>query len=321
MERIVGKRYRSYWMGIAIFFVLMDHIVNPRGTNDFAYKLIKMVFMQGGWGVNVFFFLSAYGLCYSLNNNSLLGYYYHRVKRIFPIYLIYLLFVSVLRVLLMGKDFSLSYFVVRLFGLNIFNDNIMLTGDAWYMSAIIVLYILFPMIYPLIKSIVKYKWSVFFLLIVIITLLFYIPGVRSHINGLFVARFQVILLGMATYFFNNASSKRTKDLIALFSLTSCLSLLTYSDCEFFFFIPLILWAFDKIEISFPFFSFFSFLGKHSLEIYLSQTLILQWYFLEMNGNYYYDSLICCIFVVLFASILWLSQISFWHLCNKILHQD
>ena len=71
--------YRAELMGFAILWIFMLHsgaIGNP------IYDTIR----KFGWaGVDIFFFLSALGLCYSLNkNNNLKDFYLRRLNRIMP---------------------------------------------------------------------------------------------------------------------------------------------------------------------------------------------------------------------------------------------
>lgn len=317
MERIVSKEYRSYWMGIAILFVVFDHLVNLRGTDDIFFKIIKMVFMQGAWGVNVFFFLSAYGLCFSFRNNTIFSYYIHRLQRLFPIYFIYLLFIMFYRIYNKGAEFDLYYFIDRLLGLNILNGKTLLAGDAWYMSAVILLYAFFPVVFVCIKFLSE-KWTWIFATIILLTFCFYIPTIRILFYGLFLARFHVIILGVCTFFIFSNSNRNKNELLILYSLTASLSLLTYNDCEFFFFIPLLLWAIDRTRVSFPLYKVLSFMGKHSLEIYLSQAFIIQELFSDMTGYYYYDAFICILSVVLLSFILWAIHYYFWKIIRLLL---
>ena len=80
MDKVFGINFRSYWMGISICMVMLLHIVMYRSSDEFLFRTLKMLFLQGDAGVNVFFFLSAYGLCHSLENNSINKYYRNRRK-------------------------------------------------------------------------------------------------------------------------------------------------------------------------------------------------------------------------------------------------
>lgn len=195
MKNILSKEYRQYWMGIAITSVIMLHIVYDRQTSDYVFKFIKMAFLQGDMGVNIFFFLSAYGLCHSYENNSLIKFYKKRFKRLFPIYIIFLIGIMIYQI---GLTLDFKYLVFNLTGLNMFpiigNSNL---TNAWFIPAIILLYIFFPILYKLTK---KFK-RVLFHIIIAITIIYYIPHCHNIILGMFHARFQTIILAIATYIY------------------------------------------------------------------------------------------------------------------------
>lgn len=302
MERVIGKQYRSYWMGISMSFIILFHLVYQRGTSDAFFRFLKMLFLQGEMGVNIFFFLSAYGLCHSFRTNSIGKFYWKRVKRLYPMYLLFLIGILLFRIEYRSAYFEWSFFLNRIFGLTVFGTPNELTGDAWYMSACIILYAIFPLLYKGIDKLASKGWQWVFLLIMVLTLVYYIPGTHLLVMGMFHARFQVIALGIATYFYLN--SKAPNSLLKLYACTASLSLLTYNDCSFYFFIPLILWAFDKATIRFPLFNTMSFIGQHSLEIYLAQVFGLQVLFDNGEGNYYLDAFMglmvtACLSVVLY----------------------
>ena len=71
---VFSKDARTYLMGLAIISVVMVH-VSTQEIEHPIYKLISFVFSNGHLGVNVFFLLSAYGLCFSYNRNSLKKFY------------------------------------------------------------------------------------------------------------------------------------------------------------------------------------------------------------------------------------------------------
>jgi len=72
---------RSYLMGIAMLFVIVYHlfcwVFNPIGVCNIGYV-----------GVDIFLFLSGFGLAHSFERNSLIDFYINRLKRIYSIYFI-----------------------------------------------------------------------------------------------------------------------------------------------------------------------------------------------------------------------------------------
>lgn len=306
MERIIGKDYRAYWMGIAMVLVILLHLVYQREEIDPFFRFLRMLFLQGDSGVNIFFFLSSVGLCHSLNGNGVKRFYWRRICRIFPIYVIYLIFVRYLVVTGGGN----WYFLMRLTGLNMFAWR-ELSGDAWYMSALLVLYAIFPLLYFLLQSKFLLRWYSIFFLVCLLTFVYYLPGVHNHFHAMFHARLQVILLGIATYKYLRCGKER--DLIKLYGAVAALALFTYNDCAFYFYIPLVLWAFDKGSLPFYGMKFFSFIGRHSLEVYLAQVITLQVLFANSDGNFYTDAIKYLLLTIPVAFALWGIQTGFWQI--------
>lgn len=309
MDRVFGMQYRSYWMGISICLVMLLHIVMYRYSDDFLFRTLKMLFLQGDAGVNVFFFLSAYGLCHSFENNSISKYYRNRIARIYPMYLVYIVGLYVYR----GYPIDYKSLFLDLTGLRVFCWDER-PGDAWYMSAIIITYLLFPLLYTLMSKPIMRKWKLVWFLIILITFLYYAPGIHSTFLGMFHARLHVILLGIASYFI--IRDKQETTLIKLYSSVAALSLFFYNDCSFYFYIPLILWSCDRSVNKLPCFTLFSFVGRYSLEIYLAQVFTLQVLLAKMCGNYYLDVLLCLLLTIPIACLLHVVHNCSWMFINS-----
>lgn len=309
MDRVFGMQYRSCWMGISICLVMLLHIVMYRYSDDFLFRTLKMLFLQGDAGVNVFFFLSAYGLCHSFENNSISKYYRNRIARIYPMYLVYIVGLYVYR----GYPIDYKSLFLDLTGLRVFCWDER-PGDAWYMSAIIITYLLFPLLYTLMSKPIMRKWKLVWFLIILITFLYYAPGIHSAFLGMFHARLHVILLGITSYFI--IGDKQETTLIKLYSSVAALSLFFYNDCSFYFYVPLILWSCDRSVNKLPCFTLFSFVGRYSLEIYLAQVFTLQVLLAKMCGNYYLDVLLCLLLTIPIACLLHVVHNSSWMFINS-----
>ena len=75
--------YRGELMGFAILIVMLFHMGVPRSSS--WYGLVRM----GNLGVDIFLFLSGMGLWYSWSKNpALRQFYFNRVIRIYPAWLI-----------------------------------------------------------------------------------------------------------------------------------------------------------------------------------------------------------------------------------------
>ena len=76
LSRLSG--YRSELMGVAMIFVYLFH------SGDIGMsQYYNVLFAHGDLGVDVFFFLSSIGLCFSLSKNSrTFDFYKRRIVRI-----------------------------------------------------------------------------------------------------------------------------------------------------------------------------------------------------------------------------------------------
>lgn len=133
---------RSAIMGIAILWIMLFHSGMPCPSNVIL-KTFWYVFVSfgGGFGVNLFFILSGFGLYYSMSKYSntdkinWLAWGKKRLIRLLPSYII----VSVIYYALIGE---LSLY-------NILQLNFWIDGDRdfWFIPGILVCYFLFPGVY------------------------------------------------------------------------------------------------------------------------------------------------------------------------------
>ena len=126
-------------MGIAIILIILSHLLS-------ACKEIRplWIFYPGFAGVDIFLFLSGYGLCNSWEKNTTGEFYARRLRRILPMFLLLQVYVC-MNQFLTDKDATwldvlcnfttLSFWGVG--GLRI----------EWYLSFLVYLYLLFPILY------------------------------------------------------------------------------------------------------------------------------------------------------------------------------
>lgn len=126
-------------MGVAITLVWLYHMRCTCHVGNY-------VFGPGFIGVDIFFFLSGYGLCYSINKNSLKKFYANRVKRVYPLFCILAVFYTAMR-LFLGLPVSIWDWFCNIFSLSYYKIG----GQyiSWYLSVQLLLYLLFPLIYRL----------------------------------------------------------------------------------------------------------------------------------------------------------------------------
>lgn len=132
---------RPYIMGLAIFFILIYHIV-PKPVD--IQHLYLMPFQVGCVGVDMFLFVSGFGLYYSWTKNSELHHFYKsRFLRVWLPFIIYMVFYTAFfnkGILFFLREASLlDYFIGKIF-------------LWWYIPCIIIFYALFPLMYKIIKT-------------------------------------------------------------------------------------------------------------------------------------------------------------------------
>ena len=167
------KENRTCLMGIAMIFVLIYHAFcwsyNPIGPFNIGYC-----------GVDVFLFLSGFGLCLSYEKNTLGQFYKHRFFRIFPLYAISVCIAYII----CWKQWSFLIFLENLTSLGFYIDRGVNRFD-WYINALITLYLLFPIFYFISK--LKYI-SLIIITSVVILVMYHI--LMLLLNGGTIALYQ-----------------------------------------------------------------------------------------------------------------------------------
>ncbi|SFO26792.1 Peptidoglycan/LPS O-acetylase OafA/YrhL, contains acyltransferase and SGNH-hydrolase domains [Pseudobutyrivibrio sp. UC1225] len=137
--------HRNEIFGISALAIMLYHINKYVGFNYLGPigHAITRVFALGNAGVDVFLFLSALGLTFSNMGNGIMNFYVRRARRILPVYFL----------------ISIPYFIVYdfviykqslwLYFLDVFTISFWFKNELypfWYMSFIVVAYLLFPLL-------------------------------------------------------------------------------------------------------------------------------------------------------------------------------
>ena len=262
MNTIFSKEKRSYLMGIAIIFITLFHWSG--NASDYPlHKIISLLFDTGNWGNKVFFLLSSYGLCFSYENNSISCFYKKRLFRLYPLVLLYFVIVLILE-----KE-SFNDFLIELpkqiTGYSLVTNYC----KAWFIQGLTILYIAFPFLFKLIEVIYRKGLIVTFIFIffLLISSIFIYPF-YAH---MFYTNFSCIVAGVVLYLCEKENNEYF--LISFIGYLGLLSLTTLSKNHGLF-IPCVLVLLSSQKCMMPFEQFFKFCGKHTLELYLSQILIL-----------------------------------------------
>ena len=259
------SKYRAVLMGIAIIVVMFCHLDVAQKNHDIPVTTLASLLQTGSVGVDIFLFLSGFGLYYSCTKKPL-SYFAFEKKRFLrvlpwyfciagPTYLINALFIERLG---FGK------FVKDLFFISWVKDGM---TRYWYILAILLYYLFFPLIYRFVKN-TKHV----FLWIVVVsalwifaaeTLCYKIEQINSFSMAL--SRLPIFLLG--TYCGKQALEERSFSRLLLLPLLFC---------------GPIFFIFQKIGIPFPLriYAHYPIRGLLGLSIITATILILE--FLEQK---------------------------------------
>ena len=141
--------YRGELFGVAIISVIFHHyfhlFYNIEAPNKVIHIISKFYYNAiGSVGVDIFIFLSGFGLYYSLSRKpKLSAYYLKRIKRVVIPYLLCGLFYWTIR------DFIFMHrtFVEFLFDYSLLTFWLTEAFSFWYISFITILYIISPFVY------------------------------------------------------------------------------------------------------------------------------------------------------------------------------
>ena len=278
MQSIFTKGYRFYLMGLSAIGVVGLHISLVANVHHPLQTVIDFLFSHGGAGVNVFFLLSAYGLCYSYDRNRLSRFYANRVKRIIPMYAIALIASFIIK----GKVQlgMISSFIMQLSGLALFTRC---EDTFWFMETLILLYLSFPLIMKTIlwfyrASRIKMGGVIFYVLLVMAC---EVPFILSNFNTIIsicsdtailltIPRIPVIFLGILTYLLEK--DNKLNEIYFIYGISAMLSLCGFIKFSYLS-IPAIMLLISLSNIG-PLSRVFCFFGRHSLEIFLGHVLVL-----------------------------------------------
>ena len=259
---IIRHINRNYWMGWAIIMIILCHIQYTCYDDGYIMRCMRLLFKNGEFGVDIFLFLSSIGLSYSIEKNNLCIFYLHRIKRLFPMYFVFL-FLSY--VFFKTKENMVRDILFQITGVSIFTGN---QFNEWYIPALILVYAVFPILYYGISRIYL-KFKFYSVLLVIITIYSYIIT-SDYMTLYFARRLYVVVLGIVIYCAHTNNDSMVS--ISILSIVSMIQLFVPKDYNMFLFVPLLLVLIDRLCPILPIHGTMSWIGKHSLEIYLGQTL-------------------------------------------------
>lgn len=298
MQKFTWKtilKYRNLIYGISAIWIVLFHLV---GYHRIGVPAVSSFLSLGNMGVDIFLFLSAIGLSFSIEKNSLGHFYKNRFKRTFLTHLLISVpfFVWMIFVIQGGALADIPLFLENVFTISYWRgkDYVM-----WYIPCILVLYIFFPFLYKLHRK-SKYNTILMIALSVIIEL------TMKHFDIAFfhhaertLSRIPVFLMGLYVSDFVKSGKKVSYiSVIVAFLLVTVLIIIrpintvfTFSDatmkllCERYSYsilsismiisVTFLINLVEKYKITKLLIKMFSFLGGLSLEIYLVHVCMLR----------------------------------------------
>lgn len=290
--KLLDKSNRSYIMGVAILWVVLFHSgMFPEFYGIKDVYILKLFFANGYLGVDIFIFLSVFGLCHSFKGHSLLTFYKRRFMRLFPMYWVYLAVMVMAFPMIIGGH-NLRFVLLQMTGMaSFFSERI-----EWYIPFLILIYIAFPLIYRVFVFLSK-KHLVNICVVLTIFLLRW--SSKIPMDDYCLDRIPVILLAMQTYQFWDMPERYLKTfgwaVLAILLFTNNIALI------FSVLIPVSLFLLSMTDVTLPFYRTFSWIGKYTLEIYLAQNLAFN-QFLQISKLSYWQSMMVCLVIIVGASI-------------------
>lgn len=188
------SRYRGVIMGIATIWILIFHVWIPvfnkpaNPVTNVLHSIEEYIRLTGFYGVDIFLMLSGIGLTYAIKKDSLLKFYYRRIRRVFLPFLVASLVSWPVR------GWTFLTFIKNVTGYSFYFNHI--HTFCWFVTAIITLYIAFPVYYKLF-SMAKSKFLFTTLVIALwflLSILFH-GTMRFDFYG-FTGRIPVFLIGI-----------------------------------------------------------------------------------------------------------------------------
>lgn len=274
-DSVLGKRYRSFYMGIAMLWIVGYHLyIHDAEFYNTQFKLMRTIFKYGYVGVDMFFFFSAFGLCYSYQKNSLKEFYKKRVIRIIPLYLLF----EIVKFCIGTSETLPTFFYHRFLeitSLFIFQTPFTCPNEirlAWFVPSIINLYLIFPLLFKGIRYL--YFKNLRIQIIFIILLFFCCHFLFGIIHGLYISRVPLICVGIFTFFY--LKSKRYSDLFLMYALFASLTFfIDRNNLRLSCLVPIILYAISMTppQLTVRIVKGISKVGEMSFEVFLAHIYV------------------------------------------------
>lgn len=279
-------KYRNAIFGVAIIYIIVYHMG------------IVPLFGRGFIGVDIFLFLSSFGLCFSLGKHSLAEFYIRRLNRVYPLFV----FSNILKWTIgrfLGERLNAWDSFCDISGLTFFGFG----GKhmLWFIPSLMILYIITPPLYKIVKRFGQY--ALYVIIVISFIVMFLCPSMDWHYSCL-VSRLPVFVLGILYFVYNGDLKKLFAPLLAfiLFHELSINNDLKYLVADFY--SPMLLLALCALfSITSPRrLSHLSWIGSKSLECFIGNGMITQFLIFEGVSRLVYYIIGNIFWIALFIGI-------------------
>lgn len=257
--------HRTACMGISMIMVLF-------------YHLNTTFFYPGFLGVDIFLFLSAYGLSRSWERNSCFVFYKRRFKRLVPMYLLFGILQNFIYIYFYHYQLSTWDLICNITSLNYWKLGGLVF--EWYLSILILLYLLFPAISVCVKRVGGGKFLAITLVFSLMLLTF---GFDWNYDTA-IGRLPIFVLGIVCYQQRVVLARMFILGQMLFFLSLLCSIILYAGGALHFYVviymfsPAIIllvgWLINKVIVNFSrVYNAIFYIGRYTLEIYIANVLI------------------------------------------------
>lgn len=260
LELTIPNR-RELLMGVGIIMVVLYHYDTGLWFQKFFYP--------GFLGVDIFLFISGYGLCRSFERNKIHTFFRRRIKRILPMFLL-LAIVKCSLYVLGGGYLSLSDWFFSLTSLSYWG-----TGGVfvdWYLCGLLALYLFFPLLYKL----PVWGGAVLCFLACFVSVFFRLEWYHQCL----LLRLPIFYLGICCY--KHSFVKAFKSSLLIFGVAFVLFVvlwfnrLTHTFTIIYPLAPFVILGISVLLAkSKNSFIILKWIGKHSLEIYVTDCIVMQ----------------------------------------------
>ena len=184
-------KYRVELMGLAMIWIVLYHSqINFSGITYPVGKIASKIISIGYAGTDIFFLLSGLGLSFSLSkDHNIKNFYRKRFSRIIPTFWLVVLFTQIRNIIL--GDFKFADLFYSLSGL-----DFVIFGQLyiWFVPAILICYLFFPIYYLLSEKVGFLKIFIFSSALTLILSLILSNSPLQHLL-IFIVRLPVFFFG------------------------------------------------------------------------------------------------------------------------------